>query len=72
MAASVETFPCCRHCQFPGCPEWKKFHYVRCWKCLKDLCTEYRDDDRPMFVPEAMGELREMIIETEGHAAIVG
>jgi hypothetical protein len=61
-----ETYPCCQHCQFPGCPEWNKAHEVRCWRCLSSLCNTHRDNGViHLFVKDAVTNLRFLIIEVD-------
>jgi hypothetical protein len=40
-------FPCCGHCDYPGCPDWHPWHDTRCWRCLKELlCTHSETSGR--------------------------
>jgi hypothetical protein len=66
----MKSFPCCVHCQYPGCPDWNQSHEIRCWRCLKDLCVTQREefkvgDPRRIDVMKAIEELREYLEEID-------
>jgi hypothetical protein len=46
---SERMFPCCGHCEYPGCPQWRPWHDIRCWRCLKELlCTHSENTRQPV------------------------
>jgi hypothetical protein len=63
-----ESYPCCEHCWYPGCPEWNRHHEVRCWQCLRGLCLTHGELGRQP--PELVSDLREYLITVDHMAEV--
>lgn len=65
MADGAENFPCCEHCQYPGCPPWTE-HQVRCWRCLTGrltgLCKTHAEE---YALSIAVFQLREYVTQID-------
>jgi hypothetical protein len=62
-----ETYPCCEHCHFPGCPAGYQ-HQIRCWQCLRLLCAT--DSESRQQLGDAVTELREFLIAVDKNMGV--
>lgn len=62
---SGDVFPCCCHCEYPGCPEWNPWHDVRCGRCLRELLIAHREESGSRWMTTNEPGWRRVLTVTE-------